>query len=254
MPPESKSDAVKILVVDDQSGMRLTLKGILVKRGYQVTVAEDGYQALEEAKKTKFSIIFMDIKMPGMSGVETYLKLKEFNSDVTVIMMTAFALEDDIKLAVREGAYAVLHKPFDMEKMFAMISESLDKRPLILVVDDSDLDRHMLQQVLVGKGYKVSTVATGEECVREIVSNRFQVIFLDLTLPGMNGIETLKQVKEMRPDTVVIMVTGRTEKELLEQAMNGGSYACLRKPFDVNMLVDVLKKGLSNELRGDKSS
>ena len=244
MPPELTPDAIKILVVDDQSGMRLTLKGILAKRGYDVTVAEDGYQALEAAKKTAFSIIFMDIKMPGMSGVETYLKLKEFNPNVTVIMMTAFALEDDIRMAVREGAYAVLHKPFDMEKMFAMIGESLDKRPLILVVDDSDLERTLLENILADKGYKVTTVGSGEDCVKEIVSNRFQVIFLDVTLPGMNGIETLKQVKETRPDTVVIMVTGRTEQELLEQAMSGGSYACLRKPFDINMLVDVLNKGL----------
>ena len=89
----SDQEKIKILVVDDQAGMRLTMKGILTRRGYDVTVAEDGAKALEAVKSMKFRIIFMDIKMPGMSGVDTFVKIKEINPKATVIMMTAFALD-----------------------------------------------------------------------------------------------------------------------------------------------------------------
>jgi DNA-binding NtrC family response regulator len=242
MTAEAITGPIKVLVVDDQIGMRLTLKGILSKKGYQVSLAEDGFKALEEAAKTKFNVIFMDVKMPGMSGVETFIKMKEINPNAAVIMMTAFALEDEIKLAIKEGAYAVMHKPFNMEKMFDLIAECLENRPLVLVVDDSVIERQLLLTLLDDKGYKMCSVETGEECLSQLAAKRYQVILLDISLPGMDGIETLKKVKELRPDTAVIMVSGHSEKELLEKAMKEGSYAYLHKPFDASMLVDVMEK------------
>jgi len=68
-----------------------------------------------------FDVILMDIKMPGMNGVETLKEIKMIRPDVTVVMMTAYAVEDLIKEAQREGAYGVLHKPLDVEKMIGLI-------------------------------------------------------------------------------------------------------------------------------------
>ncbi len=239
--PEDKGPA-KILVVDDQAGMRLTLKGILSKKGYDVTVAQDGMAALEAVKKTHFQVILMDIKMPGMSGVETFVKIKEVSPNSVVIMMTAFALEEEIKRAIREGAYAVIHKPFEMDKILDIIGECLKDQPLVLVVDDRLQDRDSLKTILEGRGYRVVEAGSGEECVKALKEQLIQIILLDVWLPGMDGIETLKEVKKIRPEVGVIMVTAHSEAEIIEEASKQGSLKFMEKPLDINHLLDVVDR------------
>ena len=118
-------DKHKILVVDDLKSIRLTLSGILEDEGYKVAMAENGYQAIEAAKQTPFDLIFMDIKMPGINGVQTFREIKKVNPDAAVIMMTAYSVEDLVREALEEGAYAVVYKPFDIEEMLGMIRSAL---------------------------------------------------------------------------------------------------------------------------------
>ena len=240
---------MNILVVDDQASMRLTLKGILAKRGYDVYVAADGLEALDEVRKRDYSLIIMDIKMPGLNGVDAYVKIKDINPKVPVIMMTAFALEDEIRRAIHEGAYAVLYKPFDMERIFEVIAECIENKTLVLLVDDSVEDRASYKLFLERKGYKVLETRSGEECLKCVKERKFQVILLDLQLPGINGLETLKEIKKVQPDLPVIMVTGHTETEMVENAMKSGSFAYLAKPVDIKKLMDVISQTLVLEAK-----
>jgi DNA-binding NtrC family response regulator len=114
-----------ILVVDDLRSIRLTLGGILEDEGYNVVLAENGYQAIEAAKQTPFDLIFMDIKMPGINGVQTFREVKKINPEAVVIMMTAYSVEDLVKEALEEGAYAVVYKPFDIEKIVSIIESAV---------------------------------------------------------------------------------------------------------------------------------
>jgi two-component system response regulator HydG len=114
-----------VLVVDDVKSIRLTLGGILGDEGYNVVLAEDGYQAIDAAKETPFDLVFMDIKMPGINGVQTFREIKKINPEAVVIMMTAYSVEDLIKEALEEGAYAVVYKPFDIEKIVSIIDSTL---------------------------------------------------------------------------------------------------------------------------------
>ncbi len=240
---------MNILVVDDQASMRLTLKGILSKKGYEVFVAGDGLQALEEIKKRDYSLVIMDIKMPGLNGVDAYIKIKEINPRVPVIMMTAFALEDEIRRAINEGAYAVLYKPFDMERIFEVIGECIENKTLVLLVDDSVDDRASFKAILERKGYKVLETSSGEECLQRVKERKFQVILLDMQLPGINGLDTLQEIKKVRPDLPVIMVTGHSETQMVENAMTRGSFAYLAKPVDIRKLMDVIEQTLTVEGR-----
>ena len=110
-----------ILVVDDLRSIRLTLGGILEDEGHNVVTAENGYQAIEAAKGTHFDAIFMDIKMPGINGVQTFREIKKVDPKVAVIMMTAYSVEDLVKRAINEGAYTCVYKPFDMEKIIELV-------------------------------------------------------------------------------------------------------------------------------------
>jgi DNA-binding NtrC family response regulator len=117
-----------ILVVDDLKSIRLTLGRILEDEGYNVVLAENGYQAIEAARQTSFALIFMDIKMPGINGVQTFREIKKINPKAAVIMMTAYSVEELVKEALDEGAYAVVYKPFDVEKIVSITKLALSRR------------------------------------------------------------------------------------------------------------------------------
>ncbi len=236
-----------ILVVDDLRSMRLTLGGILEDKGHNVVTVEDGYQAIEAAKKTHFDVIFMDIKMPGINGVQTFREVKKIDPQAAVIMMTAYSVEDLVRQALEEGAYAIIYKPFDISKIIVIIDELLKEKTLILVVDDQFSDREALKAILEDKGYRVATAKDGAEAVQMVKERHYDIIFLDVRLPNMNGVETFEQVKEIDPQAAVIMMTGYTEDDLVKRAVSHGAYTCIYKPFDMEKLI-----GLVEDITGEK--
>jgi len=230
-----------ILVVDDLRSIRLTLGGILEDNGHNVVTVENGYQAIEAAGGTHFDVIFMDIKMPGIDGVQTYREIKKIDPKSAVVMMTAYSVEDLVKEALEEGAYAIIYKPFDIDRVIAIIEELLQETTLILVVDDQFGDRETLKGILEDKGYRVATARDGAEAIKMVKSQHYDIIFLDVRLPDMDGVETFEQVKKVDPEAVVIMMTGYTEEELVERAVSSGAYACIHKPFDMEKLVRLVE-------------
>ncbi len=230
-----------VLVVDDQIGMLETFTDILEDRGFDVATAEDGFQAIKKVKEQSFDIIFMDIKMPGINGVQTYREMKKINPKITVIMMTAYSVEDLVKEAIEEGAYTVIYKPFDMDKVIQTIENSLETS-LILVVDDRLEDRETFKDLLEDKGYKVTTAKDGYQAIELVKQGKFNVIFIDVKMPGINGIKTFEEVHKIRPDVPVIMVTGYSVEELVEEAVNKGAYACVYKPLDMDNILKVIEE------------
>ena len=113
-----------VLIVDDDHGIRFTLQGIIEDEGYSVRSAEDGYKAIELVKETAFHWVFMDIRMPGLNGVETYLEIKKISPESKVVMMTGFSVEALVKEALEEGVYAVLYKPLPVEQVLGLIKLS----------------------------------------------------------------------------------------------------------------------------------
>ena len=229
-----------VLVVDDLRSMCLTLGRILEGEGHNVVTVEDGYQAIEAVRKTRFDIIFMDTKMPGIDGVQTFREIKKIDPKAAVIMMTGYSVEDLVKKALEEGAYAIVYKPFDIDRIIAIIEELL-KDILILVVDEQFADRKALKAILEDKGYRVATAKDGTEAIEMVRSQHYDIIFLDVSLPDMNGVETFVQVKKIDPKATVIMMSGYTEEELVSRAVSQGAYACIYKPFDMKKVIALVE-------------
>jgi DNA-binding NtrC family response regulator len=226
--------------------MRVTLGGILEDKGHNVVMVENGYQAIEAVKKTLFDIIFIDIKMPGINGVQTFREIKRIDPKAVVIMMTAYSVEDLLKEALEEGAYATVYKPFDVDKIIAVIEEVLHEKTLILVVDDKFSDRETLKTILEDKGYRVATAMDGTEAIEMVKSKHYDIIFLDVILPGIDGVETFERVKGIDPEVTVIMMTGYTEEDLVRKAVSEGAYTCIYKPFHMEKLIELVE-GISRE-------
>ncbi len=239
-------DKARILIVDDDPAMVRTTSMILDRKGYGVETASSGEEALEAVREAPFDVIFMDIRMPVMDGVETHRKVKAIRPDAAVVMMTAYAVEDLVQEAIQDGAYGILYKPLDFEKVMDLIESAREKREgaLILVVDDDPGTRKAVQDVLTNECYRVATAHDGEEAVEAARERQHDIIFIDMKLPTINGLETYLTIREVNPEAVTVMMTGYGEEmdELVELALDENAYACLQKPFDVWGLLDLVEE------------
>jgi len=242
---------ISLLIVDDEMETLRTLDDIFEDRGYVVTLAEDGYKAIEFAKKKFFDIILMDVKMPGINGLETFREIKRICPSSVVIMMTGYSVEELLRQAIEEGAYAVLYKPFDVKKLLQTIEGAL-KKPLIMVVDDLVGDRETLKDILLDKGYRVVTASDGYEALNMVPKANFDIILLDVKMPRMDGIKTLEWIKEMNPDTGVIMMSAYSMDEFVGKALREGALAFLYKPFDMKKLFRIIDEYREEKERNKK--
>lgn len=118
---------MKILVIDDDSGMLTTLSYILKDMGYDVVSCSLAVEALEIIKKQAFDVIISDIRMPGMNGVELMKKVKQISPGTPIVMITAYTMHALVEEAKREGALAVFSKPLDMNQMIAFFDDFKNK-------------------------------------------------------------------------------------------------------------------------------
>lgn len=109
---QGKEKPFNVLVVDDEQEIGALFQRLLGER-QQVTVARDGYEALEKAQEVPFGLVFLDVRLPGMDGVETLHKLKQILPDAVVVMMSGYSVEDQIRQAMEMGAQDFIPKPFD---------------------------------------------------------------------------------------------------------------------------------------------
>lgn len=121
-------EKTSILIVDDNISLCKTMSLILRRKGYAVTTAQDGPEAVSQVRERPFDMIFMDIKMPIMDGVETYKRIRSIRPEAAVVMMTAYTVEDLVEKALQEGAYAIIYKPLDIEEVLQLIQEILRER------------------------------------------------------------------------------------------------------------------------------
>jgi two-component system response regulator PilR (NtrC family) len=120
----------RILIVDDEAGMRDMLSILLRKEGYGITVADRAEKAIEMAARGEFDLVMSDISMPGKSGIEVLRQTKAASPDTPVILITAYASTESAVEALKLGAYDYLIKPFDVEELKNVVRNALEKRRL----------------------------------------------------------------------------------------------------------------------------
>ncbi|MCJ7646360.1 response regulator, partial [bacterium] len=168
-----------------------------------------------------------------------------------VVMMTGYSVEELLRQAIEEGAYAVIYKPFDVRKLFQTIEGAL-RKPLIMVVDDLVEDRETLKDILINKGYRVVTAGDGYEALNMVPKANFDIILLDVKMPRMDGIKTLEWIKEMNPETGVIMMSAYSMDEFVGKALREGALAFLYKPFDMKKLFRIIDEYRQEEKKEEK--
>ena len=243
-----------VLIVDDNVSLLKTMFLVMKKKGYACTTASDGLQATQLVQERPFDVVFMDVKMPLMDGVETYRRVKKIRPGMAVIMMTAYAVEDLIQDALREGAFGVIYKPFDFDKIVSLIDEARESRKsaMIMVVDDDNNTCTTIHNILTKKGYRVGIANTGEQAISMIRENGYDVLIIDMKLPTINGLETFLAIREINPEAVAIMTTAyRLEMDdLVKHAIDEGAIACIYKPIDMDEMLEIIDRVTKVHRRG----
>ena len=140
---------MKILIIDDERAIRNSLGEILSDEGYEVDVAENGSQGVSMVEKEKYSVIFCDIKMPGMDGIEVLDKLADMGCDAAVVMISGHG---DISTAVeciKKGAFDFISKPLDLNRILITIKNATDK--VSLVKETRILKKKVYGQPMIGE-------------------------------------------------------------------------------------------------------
>jgi CheY-like chemotaxis protein len=119
---------MKILIVDDEEDIRLSLKDVLEAQGYQITLAENGKECLTKLRKEKFDLVLMDILMPGMSGTDTFNKIikdeKLKNTKVILISVINYGIQGREKLSDL-GVIDFINKPFNLKSLLSKVKKAL---------------------------------------------------------------------------------------------------------------------------------
>lgn len=178
-----------ILVVDDELSMREFLSIFLEKQGYRVATAADGEKALKMAQEEHFDLAISDIRMPGLNGLELLARLKPMQPDLTFILITAFASPGDAVMAMKNGAFDYITKPFNLEEVKRIVETALSKKETKAEQPEDDFPE------IIGRSPEMMKIfdlirrvgptpanvliygesGTGKELVAQAIHNRSQV-------------------------------------------------------------------------------
>ena len=192
------SKKIRILVVDDEAPMREALRDWLLEEGYEVGLAAGGPEAIAMAEDGSWNAVLLDLKMPGMDGLQTLAELRRIAPHTDIIMMTAYATVETAVKAMREGAFDYLVKPFDPDEMELQIKKIISHQELVL---ENILLRRRLEE---------------REEFDEIIGD---------SKPMQELFELLSRVA---PTDSTVLITGEsgTGKELVARAIHGYSPRC----------------------------
>ncbi len=224
-------ERLRILVVDDDSGTAETLGDILEAKGYEAEIASGGLQALTLLQARHHDVIFLDIKMPQMNGVEVLRRVKTMRPGTVVIMMTAYALPELMAEAERLGALAILAKPLPLDRILHFLEELAPARP-VLIVEENRALATSLQDFLHTHGYPTTCVEKVAQAIEVVQRCRPDVILLDLRVLLSDGGEVLRAIRKVDSTFTLLVMVGEGEepKSVLDQSLHEVAPICLKVP------------------------
>jgi two-component system response regulator HydG len=233
----------QLLVVDDERDTCANLADIFTDLGYDVDVAYDGPSALVLVEQKVYDVALLDLKMPGMDGLELFKRIKEISHGTVAIVVTAYATSETARKIIDAGAWRIMPKPVDFSALLRHVDEALDQ-PLILVVDDDHDLCDTLWDLFREHGLRVHVAHDVDAAVERLRTNGFNVVLIDFRLPTGSGVDVLRSVREQNPQARTVLITGyRNEAELaIKQALDQGADAVCYKPFEVPELLELTSR------------
>lgn len=226
------SELASILVVDDEPIMQEILGDFLREEGYSIDIAGSGEEGVELAQKSSYDCAIVDLMMPGIDGIETMQKLREIDTSLPVIVVTAFASVESAVEAMKRGAFEYITKPFKNDEVLVVLQKAIRTRQLELEVPQLKEEVKTLRKALKDK-YSFENIVGKNRYMQEVYS----------------------LIEQAAPSRSTILIQGEsgTGKELVAKAIHANS-ARAEKPFQVvnsgSMPADLLESNLFGHVKG----
>ena len=258
-----------ILVVDDERLICDLLRSVLAGHGHEVLMAMNGREGLELFKKHRPRFTLLDLRMPEMNGIEVLKQIRAIDPQAAVLILTAWGSDALEQQARQLGVVDFLSKGLSLDVLVAAMERTLQQTAqaaspaqaaapggapraapvaagdgdFILVVDDEPQIRDLLKRFLALRGYKVRVASDGQQALTMVEQEAPQLIVLDVYMPGINGVEVLRQLRRRKFTGGVILLTGSQDDKLLQEALDLGSVDVMGKPVDLERLALAIQVG-----------
>jgi signal transduction histidine kinase/CheY-like chemotaxis protein len=244
--PEVAVGEGTVLLAEDQPEVRRLAIRILKSNGYQLLEASNGPEALELSRHYAgpIDLLVTDVVMPEMTGRELADRLRESRPGIKVLYMSGYTADIIGREGVLDEGVDYLPKPFTPAELAAKVREVLDQARTvgrILVVDDDDAVRGILQKTLSAAGYEALSARDGREGMRMVAAHPFNLVLIDLIMPGQEGIETIRELHRNYPSIHIVAMSGALDPVYLKTAELLGADVSLRKPIDGRELLRTLR-------------
>jgi DNA-binding response OmpR family regulator len=244
----------KILVVDSEPEFRATVATHLASHGFEVLQATDGIEMWLHLKRARPHVIVFDPHMPRLGGLDAVKRVRAFAPTIRVVVVTRDLDAETRQRALALGADTVLPKPLATQELLAALMDQEWGRgsgetptgragipgpaPVahVLVVDDDPHVRVMFEEFLAVEGYHVRSAPDARAALDNIIETPPDVVLLDITMPGLSGIDALEAIRAVAPGTTVIMVSGIGDVETAKRALAHGAFDYIAKPVDLAYL------------------
>jgi DNA-binding NtrC family response regulator len=252
--------------------VRALIGEYLHHHGCQVFEADNGVTALRELNDHRPDVLILDLMMPRLGGLAALRLMAPAHPHVRVIVITG---RDDPELAATArslGAQAVLVKPLDLAALTALVhgapaavsspgrAPAPAREPVtpvrmaaparVLIVDDDPEIVQVLREILEREGYLTRSEESGAGAFWAIMQEMPDVVLLDISMPGMSGVEIMPALRFVKQDVKIIMVSGASDMTLAKQALAYGAFDFLTKPVDVERLREAVRQAVG-AVRGD---
>jgi len=249
---------ITVVIVDDSTVMRSMLHTIFTHEGFTATKEfSSGRGLIEKLAKEPPDIICLDYNLPGSNGLELLQEIHSRHPEIAVVMITGNESPELEKAAAEAGASGFIHKPFTPGSIVKTIhhvalahkfvntrqlGESLpleEARASVVIADDSRTMRQLLGAILEQINVQVvGEASNGEQAVALVTELKPDLVFLDIEMPVMTGLEALHKIKSQQPATQALIVTSRAERECVIEAVKIGAKGYILKPYQPNQVMD----------------
>ena len=250
-----------ILVVDDELALVNMSKQMLTAKGYKVLTANSGEEALEMLQRERIDLVVSDVIMPHMDGYQLAEEIKARFPSVLVQLVSGYTNPRDNVSIDRELESSILSKPFTDKQLLSAVRQMLNKKhllnvknkPVVLIMDDDLTAQELYRMNLSKLGYDICTASDGDEATRLYrkymnTQKTIDVAILDLNIDGgKDGLTTAKELIDIDPGVKIIIASGDTENDLMQNYANYGFSAALEKDFNRKHMKETLEKVLSEE-------
>jgi signal transduction histidine kinase/DNA-binding response OmpR family regulator/HPt (histidine-containing phosphotransfer) domain-containing protein len=273
--PAAATDSVRlqglpILIVDDNATNRQILVGLLSSWGASLCEVSCGQEALEKIRQAEergvpFGAAILDMQMPGMDGAELggiIISRQKKGMEFPLVMMTSFCQQGDASRFQELGFSAYLDKPVWPADLYNVLTAALSRksgsppkiitkyssRPdalRILIVEDDLTNQSVAQGVLQNLGHSSDLAANGAEAVDAVKKQIYDIIFMDLQMPVMDGLDAARKIRSMGlspSETVIIAMTARTVHGDRQKCLDSGMNDYITKPVSKHTIAEVIQK------------